>query len=64
MPSQELHRNAEPLYILQTIPCARTPLLREFDNVLRTGLETILNVQLSDLQWKEASMPVSHMTWE
>ena len=28
--------------------------------MLRTGLETILNVQLSDLQWMQASLPV-HM---
>ena len=34
--------------------------LQEFDNVLRSGLETILNVQLSDVQWKQASLSV-HM---
>ena len=48
------------LYTLRTSQCAGNPLLQEFDNVLRTGLETILNVQLSDLQWMQASLPV-HM---
>ena len=48
------------LYTLRTSPCAGNPLLQEFDHVLRTGLETIVNVQLSDLQWMEGSLPV-HM---
>ena len=48
------------LYILRTSPCAGNPHLQEFDNVLRSGLDTILNVQLSDVQWKQASLPV-HM---
>ena len=46
------------LYILRTSPCAGNIHLQEFDNVLRSGLETILNVQLSDVQWKQASLPV------
>ena len=46
------------LYILRTSSCANKPLLHEFDRVLRAGLESILNVQLSDEQWKQASLPV------
>ena len=38
------------LYILRTSPCANNPLLHEFDKVLRAGLESILNIQLSDEQ--------------
>ena len=38
------------LYILRTSPCAGNPHLQEFDNVLRSGLETIPNVQISDVQ--------------
>ena len=38
------------LYILRTSPCANNPLLSQFDMVLKKGLETILNVQLSDTQ--------------
>ena len=37
---------------------ANNPLLHEFDRVLRAGLESILNIQLSDEQWKQASLPV------
>ena len=43
------------LYILRTSPRANNPLLQQFDMVLKKGLETILNVQLSDTQWKQAS---------
>ena len=38
------------LYILRTSPCSGNPHLQKFDNVLRSGLQTILNVQLSDVQ--------------
>ena len=48
------------LYILRTSPCANNPLLQQFDMMLKNGLETILNVQLSVTQWKQASLPV-HM---
>ena len=51
----------ETLYILRTSPCANNPLLQQFDMLLKNGLETILNVQLSDTQWKRALLPV---TWE
>ena len=48
------------LYILRTSPCANNPLLHEIDRILRAGFESILNIQLSDEQWKQASLPV-HM---
>ena len=48
------------LYILRTSPCANNPLLHRFDMMLKNGLETILNVQLSDTHWKQSSLPV-HM---
>ena len=58
---KELNSNAEAtIYILRTFPCASNPLLRQFNMVLKNGLEKILNVQLSDTQWKQASLPV-HM---
>ena len=43
---------------MRTSPCANNPLLQQFDMVLKNRLETILNVQLSDTQWKQASLPV------
>ena len=46
------------LNILRTSPCANNPLLQVFDMKLKEGLQTILNVELSDLQWKQASLPV------
>ena len=45
----------------RTYPCTgKNPLQQEFDNVLRSGFVTILKVQISDLQWMQASLPV-HM---
>ena len=46
------------LYILRTSPCVNNPQLHEFDRMLRAGLERILNIQLSDEQWKQASLPI------
>ena len=48
------------LYILRTSPCAGNLLLSTFDNVLRSGLLKILNVDLNDSQWTQATLPV-HM---
>ena len=45
-------------YILRTSPCAGNPLLSTFDGILRNGLSKILNVELNDSQWKQASLPV------
>jgi len=46
------------LYLLRTSECADNPLLSQFDNTLRTGLTKILNVDLKDDQWTQASLPV------
>ena len=46
------------LYILRTAPCSNNPRLSIFDDTLRQGLSTILNVSLSDDQWLQASLPV------
>ena len=48
------------IYSLCTSTCANNPLLQHLIMVLKNGLETILNVQLSDTQWKQASLLV-HM---
>ena len=47
------------LYILRTADCSANPLLAKFDELLRTGLSSILNVDLNDDQWLQASLPVS-----
>jgi len=46
------------LYLLRTSKCAGNPLLRQFDDTLHTGLINILNVDLNDDQWLQASLPV------
>ena len=44
--------------MLRTSPCAGNPLLSKFDNILRRGLSKILNVDLTDSQWTQASLPI------
>jgi len=48
------------LYLLQTAYCSDNPLQATFDNILRSDLSSILNVDLSDTQWLQASLPVRH----
>ena len=48
------------LYIFRTAPCSNNPRLSIFDDTLRQGLSTILNVSLSDDQWLQASLPVQN----
>ena len=48
------------LYLLQTAQCSNNPLLATFDNILRSGLSSILNVDISHIQWLQASLPVRH----
>jgi len=48
------------LYLLRTSQCSDNPLLRQFDDTLRTGLITILNVDINSDQCLQASIPV----WE
>ena len=45
-------------FILRTSPCCGNPLLSTFDGVLPNGLSKILNIELNDSQWKQASLPV------
>ena len=48
------------LYLLKTSECGDNPLLDQFDNILWKGLTEILNVDLNDDQWLQASPPVEH----
>ena len=48
------------LYILRTAPRGGNPRLTIFDDALRQGLSSILNVSLIDDQWLQASMPVQN----
>jgi len=47
------------LYTLRTSACfLNEGLLRDFDEVLRSGLCSLLNIHISDDQWIQASLPV------
>ena len=48
------------LYTLRTSPCAGNPLLTKLDEILRDGFSAKMNVQLTDDQWNQASLPVQH----
>lgn len=48
------------LYTLRSSPCFHNmDVLKEYDEVLRSSLESILNVHLLDRPWSQASLPVS-----
>lgn len=46
------------LYTLRTASCFDSAALTEFDRILREGLEQILNIHMSDVQWDQATLPV------
>ena len=47
------------MYTLRTSPCFQSTLLTTFDELQRSLLESICNIKLSDLSWKQASLPIS-----
>ena len=46
------------LYLLRRADCSGDQLLEVFDSTLRAGLSKVLNVDLNDDQWLQASLPV------
>src|SRR6267154_4740788 len=46
------------LHILRSAPCHGHPSLQLFDDKLRESLSAVLNVDLEDVQWCQASLPV------
>ena len=48
------------LYLLRTSACTGNILLQTFDDILKEGLSGFLNVSISDENWLQASLPVSH----
>ena len=46
------------LGLLRCSPCCCHPLLKELDNIQRSNICHIANVDLSDVQWIQASLPV------
>jgi hypothetical protein len=47
------------LYSLRCAACYMSPILLDYDVVIRHTLKVILNVDLSDVIWKQATLPVS-----
>ncbi|HSN23887.1 MAG TPA: hypothetical protein VLS45_06920, partial [Methylomicrobium sp.] len=45
-------------HLLRCSPCVDNPLLAEFDSLLRAGMSSITNCDLSDVQWLQASLPI------
>ena len=48
------------LYSLRCAACYKSTILSEYDDVIRQTLKVILNVDLSDAIWKQATLPVSN----
>src|SRR5688572_6421111 len=46
------------LYSLRCAPCVCHPALAEYDQRLRKGLENILNINLSESQWLQSTLPI------
>ena len=46
------------LYILKTAPCSSSPELAAYDGLLRDTLTNLLNVDLNDNRWMQATLPV------
>ena len=48
------------LYALRTCRCYSHPLLVKYDQILRLGLELIVNTSIDDAGWSQATLPVSY----
>ena len=46
------------MHTLRSSSCADNPMLDRFDSLLRKGVCTISNTELSDIQWIQDSLPV------
>ena len=46
------------MHMLRTSRCIEIPKLSQCDNIMQSGLESILNVELSVNQWKQACLPI------
>ena len=45
-------------YLLRSAPCWGHPFLEKIDIQMRHGLERILNIELNDTQWLQATLPI------
>jgi hypothetical protein len=49
---------ARVTFLLRTAQCFEHPLLNKMDQQMRIGLEAIVNIRLSDIQWIQATLPI------
>ena len=47
------------VYAMRSSPCFESSELNSYDNELKSITERILNIQISDREWKQASLPAS-----
>jgi hypothetical protein len=45
------------IYTLRCVPCANHPVLETYDKTLRKGLQIIMNIDFTDRQWQQATLP-------
>ena len=46
------------MHTMRCLPCTNHPSLEAYDILLRKGISVIANLDLSDVQWLQASLPV------
>ena len=46
------------MHTMRASPCFTNPFLKDFDAQLRNCLSMITNISMSDVQWKQASLPI------
>src|SRR6218665_3478272 len=49
---------AKLTFLLRTAPCYAHPALERMDDKICRGLENILNINLNDIQWLQATLPI------
>jgi hypothetical protein len=47
-------------YTLRSAPCYCSSLLSEYDALIRSTLQSVLNISLSDESWEQATLPVAN----
>ena len=48
------------LYTLRTAPCMNSPILPLYDELLRSSLALLANVDLTQSAWEQASLPIRY----
>ena len=47
------------MYLLRSAPCFNSKVLKEYDALLKTFLEKVINIKVSDRNWTQSTLPVS-----